>query len=120
MDNKVRSSTPCNASGPIPGAIILIVMLTVFASAVFASAAEEKIELMAMGDSTVEAMAIASPPTPLPGVAAHILDGPVPMTAVMLSNVPTSSWTYGCSATSAGMIFGYYDRTGCQHVFRAL
>jgi len=24
--------------------------------------------------------------------------------------VPTSSWTYGCSATSAGMMFGYYDR----------
>lgn len=31
---------------------------------------------------------------------------------VMLSGVPTSSWTYGCSATSAGMMFGYYDRLG--------
>jgi len=35
-----------------------------------------------------------------------------PQTAVMLGNVPTSSWTYGCSATSAGMMFGYYDRIG--------
>ncbi len=38
-------------------------------------------------------------------------------TAVMLSNVPTSTWTYGCSATSAGMIFGYYDRTGYSNMY---
>ena len=31
-------------------------------------------------------------------------------TPVMLDEVPTSTWTYGCSATAAGMIFGYYDR----------
>lgn len=31
-------------------------------------------------------------------------------TPVILDEVPTSKWTYGCSATSAGMIFGYYDR----------
>ena len=34
------------------------------------------------------------------------------MAATMLSSVPTSSWTYGCSATSAGMMFGYYDHWG--------
>ena len=27
-------------------------------------------------------------------------------------DVPTSTWTYGCTATSAGMLFGYYDRHG--------
>jgi len=35
---------------------------------------------------------------------------PQSQTAQMLSGVPTSSWTYGCSATSAGMMFGYFDR----------
>jgi len=38
-------------------------------------------------------------------------------TAVMLGNVPTSSWTYGCSATSAGMLFGYYDRIGYSNMY---
>ena len=28
-----------------------------------------------------------------------------------LSNVPAFDWSYGCSATSAAMLFGYYDRT---------
>jgi 5-hydroxyisourate hydrolase-like protein (transthyretin family) len=29
-----------------------------------------------------------------------------------LSDVPAFDWSYGCSATSAAMLFGYYDRTG--------
>ena len=28
---------------------------------------------------------------------------------VYLSNVPAFDWCYGCSATSAAMLFGYYD-----------
>jgi len=57
----------------------------------------DEIEVMAMGGG--------------PGVSDQIVDV-LPQSAVMLSGVPTSSWTYGCSATSAGMIFGYYDRNG--------
>lgn len=37
--------------------------------------------------------------------------------AVMLNEVPTSTWTYGCSATSAGMLFGYYDRHGYPNMY---
>lgn len=29
-----------------------------------------------------------------------------------LTDVPAYDWCYGCSATSAAMLFGYYDRTG--------
>ncbi|HPS54242.1 MAG TPA: S8 family serine peptidase [Sedimentisphaerales bacterium] len=36
---------------------------------------------------------------------------------VVLDGVPTSQWTYGCSATSAGMIFGYYDRHGYPNMY---
>ncbi|MFH0964225.1 MAG: FG-GAP-like repeat-containing protein [Planctomycetota bacterium] len=57
-----------------------------------------------------------SPPIAPAGVAEQIVDV-VPVSAVMLSNVPTSSWTYGCSATSAGMIFGYYDRIGYSNIY---
>lgn len=31
---------------------------------------------------------------------------------VILSNVPDYAWWYGCSATSAGMMMGYYDING--------
>ena len=37
--------------------------------------------------------------------------------SVMLSEVPTSTWTYGCSATAAGMLFGYYDRNGYEDMY---
>jgi ABC-type proline/glycine betaine transport system permease subunit len=39
------------------------------------------------------------------------------MSAVILSDVPTSTWTYGCAPTSAGMIFGYYDRNGYPNMY---
>ncbi len=59
----------------------------------------------------LELMVIDSPPTPPLSVAAAIVGpGVLSESAYTLSGVPTSSWTYGCSATSAGMIFGYYDR----------
>ncbi|MFO7948454.1 MAG: PEP-CTERM sorting domain-containing protein [Armatimonadota bacterium] len=31
---------------------------------------------------------------------------------VLLPHVPTSQWHYGCTATSAGMLFSYYDNFG--------
>ena len=34
-----------------------------------------------------------------------------------LSNVPAFYWSYGCSATSAAMLFGYYDRTGYSDMY---
>jgi YD repeat-containing protein len=34
-----------------------------------------------------------------------------------LSDVPAFEWSYGCSATSAAMLFGYYDRTGYSNMY---
>jgi hypothetical protein len=34
-----------------------------------------------------------------------------------LSNVPAFDWSYGCSATSAAMLFGYYDNTGYPNMY---
>ncbi len=39
------------------------------------------------------------------------------MTSVILTDVPTTTWTYGCAPTSAGMIFGYYDRNGYPNMY---
>jgi len=85
---------------------IAVVFLVVLVLAGFAPA-----------DEQIEVMAMASPSIAPSGVASHIVSGPLPMSAVMLSGVPTSSWTNGCSATSAGMMFGYYDRTGYANMY---
>jgi transcriptional regulator CtsR len=34
-----------------------------------------------------------------------------------LSNVPAFDWSYGCSATSAAMLFGYYDSTDYSNMY---
>ena len=34
-----------------------------------------------------------------------------------LSNVPAFDWSYGCSATSAAMMFGYYDNSGYPNIY---
>ncbi len=34
-----------------------------------------------------------------------------------LSNVPAYDWSFGCSATSAAMMAGYYDRTGFTNMY---
>lgn len=65
----------------------------------------------------IDVMSMNSGPVAPSDVGDNIISGPLPMGAAMLSNVPTSSWTYGCSATSAGMIFGYYDRTGFPNMY---
>ena len=38
-------------------------------------------------------------------------------TATILTNVPAFTWCYGCSATAAAMLFGYYDRTGYGNMY---
>ena len=35
----------------------------------------------------------------------------------ILSDVPAFDWSYGCSATSAAMLFGYYDRVGYSNMY---
>ena len=67
-------------------------------------------------DPTIEVMSMNSGPTAPIDVSDRIVTV-FPQTAVMLGNVPTSSWTYGCSATSAGMMFGYYDHTGYSNMY---
>ena len=66
----------------------------------------------------IEMMLIASPPTPPVNVSRTLVNADhLTASAVTLSDMPTSEWTYGCTATSAGMLFGYYDRTGYPNMY---
>jgi len=61
---------------------------------------------------------INSPPTPPPGFTRALAPRGIAksLTTNMLP-VPTSTWTYGCTATAAGMIFAYYDRNGYPNMY---
>jgi PKD repeat protein len=68
----------------------------------------------------VELIIIDGPPEPPIDISDRIITfnpESTSTTSVQLSNVPTSKWTQGCSATSAGMIFGYYDRIGYPSMY---
>jgi len=64
----------------------------------------------------VEVYPMSSGPIPPMAIGNRIVTA-VPQSATMLSDVPTSDWTYGCSNTAAGMIFGYYDRMGYSNMY---
>ncbi len=74
--------------------------------AIAGSASAETIEVMAMGGFPVAPMDTSESIVTV-----------LPQSAVVLSDVPTSRWYHGCSATSAGMIFGYYDRIGYSNMY---
>ena len=65
--------------------------------------------------SMIEIMFMDSPPHPRVGYDRPIvIDFPKSSRTLQ---VPTSTWTYGCSATSAGMLFGFYDRNGYPNMY---
>ncbi|MFC2032785.1 Ig-like domain-containing protein [Chloroflexota bacterium] len=58
------------------------------------------------------------PPDIKPIEAATVLpEAKIAGVANSLGNVPGFNWSYGCSATSAAMMMGYYDRTGYVNMY---
>ena len=69
---------------------------------------------------SIDEVIINGPPTPPPGYELATVELPEPNIAAglnVLANVPAFSWCFGCSATSAAMIAGYYDRTGYGNMY---
>lgn len=56
-------------------------------------------------------------PRPSSAASSRQIVRKVPQSAVVLGDVPTSRWTYGCAATAAGMVLGYYDRNGYSEMY---
>lgn len=55
------------------------------------------------------------PPFPIESMADNLAE--VNSGATVRLSVPTSEWAFGCSATSAAMIAGYYDRNGYANMY---
>jgi hypothetical protein len=71
-------------------------------------------------DENGNQITIASFPLPPPKTkvaAAAVPDVHIAGAVNTLSDVPAFYWSYGCSATAAAMLFGYYDRTGYDDMY---
>jgi hypothetical protein len=70
---------------------------------------------------TIDRVIVPGPPSPPPGFYRPIVARlPVPNPAAginVISNVPASTWAFGCSATSASMMFGHYDNTVFTNIY---
>ena len=69
---------------------------------------------------SIDEIIIMGPPERPQGFESTQVQLPEPNPAAgvnVLSNVPAFDWSFGCSATSAAMIAGYYDRTGYPNMY---
>lgn len=79
------------------------------------------VSTFALSDGTqLDKIVINGPSSPPPGFEAQrqavLLVGPDKAGANILT-VPAFDWAFGCSAVSASMIAGYYDRTGFPNMY---
>lgn len=78
-----------------------------------------QVETVTLADGTEMAVAtISGPPEPPAGFTREVVDSPeLDPNVTIISNVPAFDWSFGCSATSAAMIAGYYDRNGYPNMY---
>jgi|GEM_PF-2911552 len=77
-------------------------------------------ELVVVNGVAIHRVIINGPPEPPRGFVRETMDLPEPQPSAgvnTLSSVPAFDWSYGCSATSAAMISGYYDRTAFPDMY---
>lgn len=108
-----------------PVLVALILVLVTSAAPVSADESNPpyySVTTIALEDgSLVDQVIINGPPNPPPGyelerTSVALPEPNVAMAAKVLT-VPAYEWTFGCSATSAAMIAGYYDRTGFANIY---
>ena len=79
----------------------------------------QNVVFMENGDFLIESIinGPSSPPAGYLRPEVIITNSGIEATPVTLSGVPTFDWVYGCSAVSAAMIAGYYDRNGFSNMY---
>ena len=69
------------------------------------------------GESIDEVIVPGQPPEFYRAPVAAIPESDIAAGTKTLPNVPAFDWSYGCSATSAAMMFGYYDNMGFPNIY---
>lgn len=69
---------------------------------------------------TIDAVIVPGRPTPPKGVIRATVSAPqrdIQAGINIIPNVPAMTWSFGCSATSAAMMFGHYDIVGYNNMY---
>ncbi|MGM0427937.1 MAG: C39 family peptidase [Thermodesulfobacteriota bacterium] len=69
---------------------------------------------------TIDEVIVPSRPNPPKGFTPKVVMVPKPDDQAgtnTISNVPAMTWCFGCSATSAAMMFGHYDNVGYTNMY---
>ena len=69
---------------------------------------------------SIDEVIVPSRPSPPKGFTSQVALVPDPDIAAgtnTISNVPALTWCFGCSATSAAMMFGHYDNSGYSNMY---
>lgn len=124
---KLKGDIPVNLAGRVAFTAIILAFLLGIAASVLANTAstafvpvQDTHPVSTSFDTEgcqIEEVVVAGRP---PEVKAAVVSVPEPDIAMginVLSDVPAFDWSYGCSATSAAMLFGYYDRTGYSNMY---
>jgi len=79
------------------------------------------VERTMLNGKSIDKVIVPGPPTPFPYAIRPViatLPEPNPAAGInLIANVPASTWAFGCSATSAAMMFGHYDNTGFGNMY---
>jgi len=116
----VAKVKPSNLS-KVHGFAFLLLYVLLQSSLVHAHGNRYLIETITAPDGRViEAMIFPSPPKPPEGLERPVVVLPqtrASLTVSTLTEVPAFNWSFGCAATSAAMIAGYYDRHGFPNMY---
>ncbi len=69
---------------------------------------------------TIDEVIVPSRPSPPEGFSREVAQVPESNVAAVtntISSVPAMTWSFGCSATSAAMMFGHYDNAGYPNMY---
>jgi len=106
--------------------LIIIGLLSSLVLITYPSLAQEDIEyfsketIMLEDGRLIDAIKINGPPEPPPGYIRPLWDPPPggpTRSSLLLACVPAFNWCFGCSATSAAMLAGYYDIIGRNNMY---
>lgn len=97
--------------------LILFIFTSVSSAQKYIKPIDDKfIESKEFDKNGKEVYKIKIPSSP-PPVGYRMKSAALTANVVIISGVPALSWSFGCTATSAAMIAGYYDRNGYDNMY---
>ncbi len=112
--------TPALTTLPVQSTPTLTEAKNITRNSTFFTPADITLKSQAMVNGKIVDRRIIGPGLPPPGFVAtadRVNPSDVSVTSLSPADVPAMTWSYGCSATSATMAFGYYDRTGYPEMY---